>query len=68
MRRDGEQVLREPVVDLARDARPLLGDRAPELGEADRAPDADEQHAVREQAQEVALRDVARSASSGVKT
>ena len=32
--RDGEQVLREPVVDLARDACALLGDRAAELGEA----------------------------------
>ena len=59
VRRDREQVLREPVVDLARHARALLGDRAPELGEADRAPHADEQDAVREQAQEVALRDVA---------
>ena len=58
MRRDREEVLGEPVVDLARDARPLVGDGAPELGGADRAPDADEQDAVREQAQEVALRDV----------
>src|ERR671922_2147465 len=31
VRRDGEEVLREPVVDLARDARPLLADRATEL-------------------------------------
>src|SRR5439155_8700299 len=60
VRRDGTQVLREPVVDLARDPGALLGDRAAELGEADRAPDADQQHAVREQAEEVALRDVAR--------
>ena len=45
-------------MDLARDAGPLLGDRAAELGEADRAPDADEQDGVREQPQEVALRDV----------
>ena len=67
MRRDREEVLREPVVDLARDARALLRDGAAELGAADRAPDADEQHAVREQAQEVALRDVA-ARSSGVKT
>ena len=58
MRRDGEEVLREAVVDLARHARSLLRDRAPELGEADRAPDADEQHAVGEQAEEVALGDV----------
>src|SRR5204863_8172615 len=41
VRRDGKQVLREPVVDLARDPGALLGDRAAELGEADRAPDAD---------------------------
>ena len=33
-----KQVLREPVVDLARDARPLLRDGAAELGVADRAP------------------------------
>ena len=59
MRRDREQVLRQAVVDLARDARALLGDRAAELGEADRPPDAHEQDAVREHAQEVALRDVA---------
>ena len=57
VRRDGEEVLREPVVDLARDARPLLRDRAPELGVADRPPDADEQDPVGEQPQEVALRD-----------
>ena len=55
-------------MDLARDARALLRDRAPELGGADRAPDADEQDAVREQAQEVALRDVSRSRTSGVNT
>ena len=59
VRRDREQVLREAVVDLARDARALLGDGAAELGEADRPPDADEQDAVGEQAQEVALGDVA---------
>ena len=39
MRREREEVLRETVVDLARDARALLGDRAPELGSADRAPE-----------------------------
>ena len=50
-------------MDLPRHAGALLGDRAPELGEADRAPDADEQQAVREQAEEVALGDeVAREA------
>ena len=32
VRRDREQVLREAVVDVARDPRPLLGDGAPELG------------------------------------
>ena len=58
LRRDREQVLREPVVDLARDARALLGDGTPELGRPDRAPDADEQDRVGEQPQEVALRDV----------
>ena len=59
MRRDREQVLREPVVDLACDPRTFLGDGPPELREPDRAPHADEQDAVRQQAQEVALRDVA---------
>ena len=44
VRRDGEEILREAVVDLARHARSLLGDRAAELGEADRAPRADEDH------------------------
>ena len=58
MCRDREKILREPVVDLARDARSFLGYRTTELGAADRAPDADEQHAVREQAQVVALRHV----------
>ena len=42
VRRDGKEILREAVVDLARDARALLRDRAAELGEADRAPGADE--------------------------
>ena len=60
MRRHGEEVLREAVVNLARDARAFLGDGAPELSRADRAPDADEQHAVGQQPQEVALRDEGR--------
>ena len=41
-------------MDVARDAGALLGDRAAELGLADRPPDADEQDAVGEQAEEVA--------------
>ena len=45
-------------MDLACDARTLLGDRTPELGELDRAPRADEDDDVREHAQEVALRHV----------
>ena len=45
-------------MDLARDACALLGDGAPELGELNRAPGADENDDVREHAQEVALRDV----------
>src|SRR5437764_225344 len=40
--------------------RPLLRDRAAELGSADRTLDADEQHAVGEHAEEVALREVGR--------
>ena len=56
VRRDGEEVLREAVADLARDACSLLGDRAAELGEPDRAPRADQEHAVCDQAQEIALR------------
>src|SRR5437016_578168 len=59
VRRDREEVLREPVVDLPRDPGTLLGDGAAELRGADRAPDADEQHAVGEHADEVALREVA---------
>jgi hypothetical protein len=58
VRRDGEEVLRETVVDLTRHARPLLGDGAAELGGADRAPGADEDDAVREHAEEVTLRDI----------
>ena len=46
-------------MDLARDPRALLGDGPSELGEADRPPHADEQNAIGEQAQEVALGDVA---------
>ena len=55
MRRDREEVLRQAVVDLARDARPLLGHRTAELGVTDRPPDTEEQDAVREQPEEVAL-------------
>ncbi len=58
LRREREQILREPVVDLARNPRPLLGDGSPELGAADRTPDADEQDDEREDAQKVALEDV----------
>ena len=58
VRRDREEILREAVVDLARDACTLLGDSASELGELDRAPRADEDDDVREHAQEVALRHV----------
>ena len=58
LRRHGEQVLREAVVDLARDPCALLRDHAPDLGRADRAPDADEQDRVGEEPQEVALRHV----------
>ena len=57
MRRDGEEVLCEAVVDLPGNACSLLGNGPPELGEADRAPHADEQKPVAEQAQKVALRD-----------
>ena len=42
-------------MDVARDSRTLVGDRASELRLADRAPDAHEQHAVRDDAEEVAL-------------
>ena len=59
VRREREQVLREAVVDLPRDPCSLFGDGASELGVADRAPDADQQHAVGEQAQAVAERDIA---------
>ena len=45
-------------MDLARDPRALLGDGAAELGREDRAADADDEHDVGEQAQEVALRHV----------
>jgi len=57
VRRDGEEILREAVMDLARDAGAFLGDRASELREANRAPDADEQDAEGEDAEEVPLRD-----------
>ena len=59
VRRDREQVLGEPVVNLARNTGTLLGDRPSELGAADRPPHADEQDAVGEHHDEVALRDVA---------
>ena len=57
VRRDGEEVLGEPVVDLAGEPPALLGDRTAELGGADRAPRADEQNAVRQQLDVVAERD-----------
>ena len=53
----GEEVLRQPVVDLSRHARPLLRHRATELRRADRTPDADEENTVREDPKEVAGRD-----------
>ena len=57
VRRHGEEVLRQAVVDLACDARSLLGHRAAELRETDRAPRADEDDDVREHAEKVPLRD-----------
>ena len=45
---DCEEVLRQAVVDLACDARPLVGNRPAELRIADRTPDADEQKPVGE--------------------
>ena len=60
MRRDREQVLRQAVVDLACDTGALLRDRAPELGVTDRPPDTDEQHAVGEEPEEVALHELLR--------
>jgi hypothetical protein len=56
VRRDGEQVLRQPIVNLPRHARPLLGDRTAEDRKADRAPRTDEQEPVGEQSQEVGAR------------
>ena len=44
-------------MDLAGDARPFVGDRTAELRCPDRPPDADEQDPVREEPEEVALRD-----------
>ena len=52
--RDRKEVLGETVVDLARDAGPLLGDGAAELGLADRPRHSGEKHAEREQPQQVA--------------
>jgi len=46
VRRDREEVLGEPVVNLAGDACALLGNRAPELGEPHGPPDAGHQDAV----------------------
>ena len=57
VRRDREEVLGEPVMDLARDACAFLGHGAPELGKADRPPDAGHEDAVRDEPQEVALGD-----------
>ena len=56
VRRERKEILRETVVDVARDAGSFLGDSPPELGRADRAPDTDEQHAEGDHAQEVARR------------
>ena len=58
VRRDGEEVLRDAVVDLARDARALLRHRAAELGLEDRPPDPDHEYRVGQQRQEVGLRDL----------
>jgi hypothetical protein len=60
MRRDGEEVLREPVVDLARDPRAFFGNCPSELCVADRAPCAGKQESIRKQPQRVAARDGAR--------
>ena len=57
VRRHGEEVLRETVVDFARDTGTFVRDCTAELREADRAPDADEQERVREHPQEVGARD-----------
>ena len=51
--RDGEQVLRETVVDLACDAPSLVCDRSSELRLGNRSPHADEQDAVGHEAEEV---------------
>ena len=50
MRREREQVLREAIVDLPRDAGSLLGDRPADLGVPDGAPGADEHQGEGEQA------------------
>ena len=65
VRRECEEVLRETVVDVAGDASAFVGDRAPELGRADRPPDADEQHAEGDHAQEVADGDRGRGGERG---
>ena len=58
MRRDREQVLRQPVVDLPSDTGPLFCNRSAELGEADGPPHTGEQDTVGKETQEVALRHV----------
>src|SRR5207244_11971525 len=55
--RDCEQVLRESVVNLARNTRALVRDGAAEFGVADRAPDAYEKKPIRQHAQKVTARD-----------
>src|SRR5205807_6482831 len=57
-----EEVLGEPVVDLARNACPLLRDGPPQLGRADRPPGADEDQREREQPEEVSGGDIRRAA------
>ena len=65
MRGDREEILREPVVDLACDAGALLRDRTAELRRADRPPGADEHQREGEEAQVVTGGDVHRPARRG---
>jgi hypothetical protein len=58
VRRDGEQVLGETVVDLPGDPRALVGDGPAELGLGDGTPNTDEERAVRDEPQEVTLQDL----------
>ena len=58
VRRKGEQVLREPVVDLARESRTFIRHGTAELRRLDRTPHADAEHAVAEDTQEVAGRNL----------